>query len=95
MALRIFLACSVLRNCSPCEGKSGLDGNGDDVSDRLERADGSSACGFEDGTYVGVLFCSPLGAESVGDFAIGGAGTQRAFGLVVGWGNFAIGHEDK
>src|SRR5208283_2041304 len=28
-------------------------------------------------------------------FAIGGAGTQRAFGLVVGWGNFAIGHEDK
>ncbi len=22
-------------NCSPCEGKSGLDGNGDDVSDRL------------------------------------------------------------
>src|SRR5271165_6797040 len=82
-------------NCSGCGGEWSVDGGAEHVSDGLERADRVSACGFDDGPDVGVLFGAPLGAESVGDFSIGGAGAQGALGFVVGRGNGAVGHEDE
>jgi hypothetical protein len=61
-------------NCSPCGGEGGVEGSGERVADGLEGADRLSAPGFDDGSDIGVLPCAPLGAESVGDFSVGGAG---------------------
>ena len=77
------------------EFSSEAGGGGEYVSDGLEGADRLPAGGFDHGSDVGVLFCALLGAEAVGDFPVGGAGTQRTLGLVVGWGDGAVGHEDK
>jgi hypothetical protein len=82
------------RNCSRC-GELGVAEEPEHGSDGLERADRLSASGFNDGSDVGVLLGAPLGAESIGDFSIGGAGAQGALGFVVGRGNGAVGHEDE
>ena len=76
----------VPRVISPCFGDGQSEGGSEYVSDGLEGADRPPAAGFDYGSDVGVLFCAPLGAESVGDFAEGGAGAQAAFGFVVGRG---------
>src|SRR5208283_4586962 len=49
----------------------------------------------DDRADVGVELSSPLGAETIGDFSEHDAGTQRAFGAVVGRWNVAVRHEDE
>ena len=61
----------------------------------LERADGFSTGGFDDGSDVGIEGRTPNGSEAVGDFAEGHARPQRSLGLVVGRSQSAIGDEDE
>ena len=53
-------------------------------SDGVDGSDGSSASGLDDGPYVGVERGAPFAPESVGDFAIDGAGSQSALRSVAG-----------
>ena len=63
--------------------------------DCFEGSDGTAAGGFDDRADVGVELSSPLGAETIGDFSEHDAGTQCAFGAVVGRWNVAVRHEDE
>ena len=64
-------------------------------TDSVERADGSSSCGFHDGADVGVEVGGPGGAEAVGDLAEDDAGPERLFGAVVGCRDGAVFEEDE
>ena len=64
-------------------------------SDGVDGSYGSSASGFDDGSDVGVERGSPFTSEPVGDLSVDGAGSQSAFGTVVGRLDFSIGDEHE
>ena len=61
----------------------------------MECTDGPPPCGFDDGSYVGVEICAPLGTEAVCDLAEGDAGPQRPLRAVIGRRDGPIGEEDE
>ena len=64
-------------------------------ADGLERGNGPSSRGFDDGSNIGVELGAPNGSKAVGDFSEGHAGSQGSLGLVVGGIKSAIGDEEE
>ena len=84
-------------NCSPdgCGAgtASGIPFQGE--ADGIERANGASSRGFENGSDICIEICAPLEAEAISYPAEDDAGTQRLLGVVVGGFDGAIDKEDE